>query len=470
VIRPEDLVEALDRIHPRDRELLSLSLRRRVPDEALGRLYECSPSEVARRRARAIEQVADEMDLQRGEDLGAVLQALLEPGTWTETTVGEEFAAGGGHSRVVPLPVPDQEPAEEPAPEPEPPALASVPAPVPADDDEQADEADPPEIALAQDAAVEAPEAEPAAPEGAPAESAAAPGVAPAAAEAEPVPSPIEEMVAEREREAPDPPRRAVPLALLGLGIAAQVGAARGVGATQFGDKERMIPRGSDGGDGTRQFVPKESGPLAAPFPTDPDASSCYTTATSDGAATLYRDPGGEKRLRIGPKTEWGSERVMGVVSQRGDWLGVQASELKNGEIAWIQRDRVKLDCVQWSLHADLSKRSVTVQHDGKTVRRLHVAIGRSENPTPKGRFSVTDRLAVKGGDPTYGCCVLALTGHQTHLPAYWPGGDRLAIHATNDESSIGHAVSLGCMRAPASQARWLIDHIPLGTPVFIHS
>jgi L,D-transpeptidase catalytic domain len=458
VIRPEQLSEALDRIHPRDRELLSLSLRRRVPDEALGRLYECSPSDVARRRARAIEQVADEMELQRGEDLGAVLQALLEPDTWTRSTVGEEFAAGGGRSRVVPLPVPEQEPDEDEAPEPQTPALAPVPAPAPDGDDE---DADPPEIALAQDAAVEAPEEAPKAP---PASAAAAPARGPAA------PDPVEEMVAERERQAPDPPRRAVPLALVGLGIAALVGAAGVLGATQFGDKERMVPRGSGGGDGTRQFVPQESGPLAAPFATDPDAGSCYTTATINRAATLYRDPGGERRLRIGPKTEWGSERVMGVVSQRGDWLGVQASELKNGEVAWIQRDRVKLDCVQWSIQADLSKHTVTVQHDGKTVKKVKVAIGRAENPTPKGRFSVTDRLAVKGGDPTYGCCVLALTGHQTHLPAYWPGGDRLAIHATNDESSIGHAVSLGCMRAPATQARWLIDHIPLGTPVFIHS
>ena len=73
MIRPEQLADALDRIHPRDRELLSLSLRRRVPDEALGRLYECSPSDVARRRARAIERLADEMYLQRGEHLGAVL-------------------------------------------------------------------------------------------------------------------------------------------------------------------------------------------------------------------------------------------------------------------------------------------------------------------------------------------------------------------------------------------------------------
>ena len=56
------------------------------------------------------------------------------------------------------------------------------------------------------------------------------------------------------------------------------------------------------------------------------------------------------------------------------------------------------------------------------------------------------------------------------HLPADWPGGDRLAIHATRDESSIGKAVSLGCMRVQAAHARWLIDHVPLGTPVFIRS
>jgi L,D-transpeptidase catalytic domain len=460
LISPEQLAEALDRIHPRDRELLSLSLRRRVPDEALGRLYECSPSEVARRRARAIERLADEMDLQRGEDLGAVLQALLEPTTWSQSTIGEEFAAGGGRSRLAAVPVPEP----EPEPQPEPPALAPVPSPAP---EAEAEEAEPPEIALAQDAATEAPAAEAPAAEAKPAEDAK-----PAEAEAaQAEPDPVAQMVAERERQAPDPPRRAVPLALMGLGIAALVGAAGVVGATQFGDKERMVPRsGGGGGDGTQQFVPQKEGPLAAPFPTEPDETSCYTTATVRGPVTLYKDPGGDKRLRIGTKTEWGSQRVLGVVSQRGDWLGVQASELKNHEIAWLQRDQATLDCVQWSIHADLSKRTVTVQHDGKTVRKLRVAIGRSENPTPEGRFSVTDRLQVKGGDPTYGCCVLALTGHQTHLPPYWPGGDRLAIHATNDESSIGNPVSLGCMRAPASQAHWLIDHIPLGTPVFIHA
>jgi lipoprotein-anchoring transpeptidase ErfK/SrfK len=43
-------------------------------------------------------------------------------------------------------------------------------------------------------------------------------------------------------------------------------------------------------------------------------------------------------------------------------------------------------------------------------------------------------------------------------------------VHATNDESSIGEPVSLGCMRARAAEARWLINHIPLGSPVFIRA
>ncbi|MGH2763610.1 MAG: hypothetical protein ACRDLD_13705, partial [Thermoleophilaceae bacterium] len=108
MISPEQLAEALDRIHPRDRELLSLSLRRRVPDEALGRLYDCESTEVARRRAGAIERLADELELQRGEDLGAVLKALLEPGTWSAAaaTAGEEFAAEAGVAGGPPTAVP----------------------------------------------------------------------------------------------------------------------------------------------------------------------------------------------------------------------------------------------------------------------------------------------------------------------------------------------------------------------------
>jgi hypothetical protein len=469
VISPEQLAQALERIHPRDRELLALSLRRRVPDEALARLYECESTDVARRRARAIERLADEMELQRGEDLGAVLKALLEAETWSavSTPVGEEFAveAGGGLLTSVPPPDDGEITARGPM-------LAPVPVPAGEAEVEEEEEAE----AATEDPPAEVP----------PAEAAAAPAPPPVAPESpapQPAPEPVEgapgtphhpvlEMLAAREREVPDPPRRAVPLALFGLGIASLVGAAGIVGATQFGETERVImPRGSgDGGDDTRHFLPAEGGPLATPFPTEPRTISCYSTAYVPRPTVLYREPGGRKRLRITAKTEWGSPRVLGVVEQRGGWLGVQAAELRNGEIAWVRRSEARVDCVNWSLHADLSKRMLFVRRGGRTVRKMRVAIGRRENPTPKGRFTVTDKLRVADPNSPYGCCVLALSGHQTNLPAYWPGGDRLAVHATTEESTIGDPVSLGCMRTVSTRARWLIETVPLGSPVFIRA
>ena len=62
----------------------------------------------------------------------------------------------------------------------------------------------------------------------------------------------------------------------------------------------------------------------------------------------------------------------------------------------------------------------------------------------------------------------LSVTGHQTKLPEGWPGGDRLAVHATADLSGLGKAVSLGCMRTDPDDARWMMETVPLGTPVFI--
>jgi hypothetical protein len=497
VIRPEQLVQALERIHPRDRELLSLSLRRRVPDEALARLYDCESTDVARRRARAIERLADEMELQRGEDLGAVLKALLEPDTWSAAavTLGEEFAVEAGGTRLTqvpppddaevhatgpaltPVPVqPDGEQVEEAAPEEAPPQEAAPEEPGAPAQPPPAGEPAPPaaEPPAAEPAAAPAPPAaEPAAPAphangGSPPAAQAPPAVAPPAVHAAP---PVLEMLADRERQAPDPPRRAVPLALIGLSVASLVGAAGVVGATQFGETTRVIqPSGGDGDDNTRHFIPEQGGPLAAPFPSDPRAISCYSTAYVPQSTVLYREPGGRKRIRITARTEWGSPRVLGVIEQSGGWLGVQAAELRNGEIAWVRREEARVDCVRWSLHADLSKRTLFVRRDGHTVKRMRVAIGRSENPTPKGRFTVTDKLRVTDTDSAYGCCVLALSGHQTNLPQYWPGGDRLAVHATSDESSIGKPVSLGCMRTEAARARWLIETVPLGAPMFIRA
>jgi L,D-transpeptidase catalytic domain len=445
VINPEQLAAALERLDPRDRELLALSLRRRVPDEALARMYDIAPPEIARRRAGAIERLADELEIQRGEDLGHVLKALLEEEIWSATgpPPGEEFSGKPKPPAVAPAP-------SEPVPE-----LSAVPErkPVPA-------------------VASEAAEPSKAAEASQPAESSEAAKPSKAAEASQPAPTPAPPPAPE-DKPGEGPERKPIPhlaLAVFGIGIAALLAAIVIVSVAEFGDDGRAAEGGSGTGDGTRHFVPQSRGPMAAPFPTEPQEISCYSTAYVRRAATLYRRPGGKPRMRVAAKTEWGSPRVFGVVRRKDDWLAIQAPELRNEEVAWLRASQARLDCVTWSVHADLSKRMLFVRREGRTVRRMRVAIGRPGNSTPRGRFSVTDKLRVTDPDSPYGCCVLALTGHQTNLPADWPGGDRLAVHATRDLASIGRPASLGCLRMRSRQARWLIETIPLGTPVFVQA
>jgi hypothetical protein len=455
VIPPEQLAGALARLDPRERELLALSLRRRVPDEALARVYDVVPQEVARRRAAAIERLADVLGAQRGEDLGAVLQALLDEGSWSASE-----ASGNGEGELAPADgaEPEQAEAKPEQIEPEPEQVEVEPEQVGAEPHQPA-----PGVQQAE-AEVQQAEAEP--------QRAAPPApVIPVASE------PVLEMLAAREglRGPGGPPaadgtgRGRIVAAVLGSFAAAVIGgAAAFVGLSEWGDDGGTSRAAEPTPETTKHFVPQLGGPFEAPFPSEPQSITCYSTAFTSGPTTLYREPGGRVRIRLSARTEWGSPRIFGVVRHRGDWVAVQAPELGNGELAWMPANRARIDCVRWSMHVDLSRRRLSVERNGTTVRRFEIAIGRSGNPTPRGRFSVTDKLRVTDPGSPYGCCVLALSGHQTRLPASWPGGDRLAVHATRDLSSIGKAASLGCMRVTSSQARWLIRTIPLGAPVFV--
>jgi hypothetical protein len=185
-------------------------------------------------------------------------------------------------------------------------------------------------------------------------------------------------------------------------------------------------------------------------------------------AATLRLRPGGRALAQVGVRTEFGSPRVFSVLRRRGSWLQVQAAELPNGQAGWIPAGAAEQQATDFSLEVDRSRRSLWLRNGARVVLRLRVAVGRPGNPTPLGRYAVTDRLHMGAGSP-YGCCALALTGHQQHLPRGWPGGDRLAIHGTLDPASIGRAASNGCVRAPTAGLRLLMRRVPLGAPVFVH-
>jgi hypothetical protein len=187
------------------------------------------------------------------------------------------------------------------------------------------------------------------------------------------------------------------------------------------------------------------------------------------GSLELRSAPGGAVVVRVGATTEFGSPLRLGVVKQRGNWLGVVSTRLPNGRLGWVRTKEVRLSTTDISLTLDLSERRLVLKRGDRVLRRMIVGVGRSSSPTPRGRFAVTDKLTNRWG-PYYGCCVVALSAHQPNLPPGWTGGDRIAVHGTNNPGSIGVASSAGCPRASYATMQVLMKRIPLGAPVFIRA
>lgn len=184
----------------------------------------------------------------------------------------------------------------------------------------------------------------------------------------------------------------------------------------------------------------------------------------------LRERPGGRILRSLTPRTEFGSRRVLAVVARRRGWLGVLTHYVPNSRAGWIPAAAAQLLLAPHTLHVDLSARTLVVRRDGRVARRVSVAVGRPATSTPTGRFAVTDALVDGRPGSPYGCCVLALTGRQPDLPQGWTGGDRLAIHGTTDERTLGTPASSGCLRAGEADMRWLITNVPPGTLVIIRA
>jgi lipoprotein-anchoring transpeptidase ErfK/SrfK len=207
---------------------------------------------------------------------------------------------------------------------------------------------------------------------------------------------------------------------------------------------------------------------------TTPSAPSApppgYEIAHVEKPTPLYASPNGAFLTRLSTTTEFGSPRTLGVVRHRGRWLAVVSTTRPNSRLGWVRARAVRVKSTQVSLVLDLSRRRLVLREGDRVVRRMTVGVGRPSSPTPTGRFAVTDKLPGSRYGSFYGCCIVALSAHQTHLPAGWTGGDRIAIHGTNAPSTIGVASSAGCAHAREADLRMLMRRVPLGAPVFIRA
>ncbi len=190
-----------------------------------------------------------------------------------------------------------------------------------------------------------------------------------------------------------------------------------------------------------------------------------HLTAAVARTVSLRDRPRGRILHRIERRTEFGSGTVFGVLGRRDGWLKVAAAQLPNGRRGWIRAGHATIGGTDLDVRVDRSKHQATLRDDGRVVFRFPVAVGRPGNETPLGRYAITDKLATTDAGSPYGCCALALTGHQTLLEPGWPGGDRLAIHGTQAPETIGTAASLGCMRATEEDLRRLMRRSPSARP-----
>jgi lipoprotein-anchoring transpeptidase ErfK/SrfK len=214
--------------------------------------------------------------------------------------------------------------------------------------------------------------------------------------------------------------------------------------------------------------VSPAGGTAAARPATDPDPPTLLLRVHRHEHVRLHGRPGGRVVAVLGSRTEFGSGTVLTVLDRRGAWAQVSSAVL-GGRRAWLRIDRrVARRQTQWELRADVSARTLTVVRDHRVVHVYRVAVGARPSPTPVGRFQVTDKLRGPRYGASYGCCILALSTDQPRPPPGWSGMARMAVHGTDSERTVGDAVSAGCLHAHARAMRWLMRHVPNGTPVDI--
>src|SRR5688572_2249726 len=181
----------------------------------------------------------------------------------------------------------------------------------------------------------------------------------------------------------------------------------------------------------------------------------------------IHAAPGGKVVKTVGWRTPFESRTVLSVFRRVGRWAAAPTPALPPGQLGWVKLDPAKLHAgwTPYSIDVDLSSRAAQLRRGDRVLRSFPVTVGAPASSTPTGNFAVTDTF--RGNlNPAYGCCALATTARQLHLPSGWLGGDRIAIHGTT--GPLGVAASNGCVRAADEDVSALVDRVRLGSPVII--
>ena len=159
---------------------------------------------------------------------------------------------------------------------------------------------------------------------------------------------------------------------------------------------------------------------------------------------------------------------VLGRARRAGrPWLHVRLPGRPSGHTGWIRAWQTRRASTAWRLSLKLSKRQVTVYHDGRVLRRFRAVVGKPSTPTPRGRFFIEEALDIHS--QVGGPFALATSARSNVLQEFEGGPGQIALHGTNGLSGTpGSAASHGCIRLSTRNITWLARRIGSGVPLTI--
>jgi lipoprotein-anchoring transpeptidase ErfK/SrfK len=138
-----------------------------------------------------------------------------------------------------------------------------------------------------------------------------------------------------------------------------------------------------------------------------------------------------------------------------------------NGITGWVPASGVIADAVDTRIVADVEARRLVLYREGRRLLEMPMAVGASSTPTPRGLFFVESRFRFADPNGAFGPAALALSAY-SEASEGWAKGNPIAIHGTNDPSSIGQAASSGCLRISNRNVGVLLALVRSGTPVLV--
>ncbi|MFD2443930.1 L,D-transpeptidase family protein [Bacillus sp. CGMCC 1.16607] len=111
---------------------------------------------------------------------------------------------------------------------------------------------------------------------------------------------------------------------------------------------------------------------------------------------------------------------------------------------------------IPYHIQVSLGQRRLTLFHHGQIFKTYPIAVGKILTKTPLGDYVIVNREPNPGGP--FGVLWLSLSRRG------------YGIHGTNNPSSIGKAVSHGCIRMQNKDVLELAGYVPNGTRVIIQA